>query len=71
MAVWGRAVGLVGPDTDPRTQSMAIPGMQKAQPCGLGYVQDLKQKLLAPRPGLEPGTYGLTEHFAQEALLKR
>ncbi len=34
--------------------------MQKAQPFGLGYLQEPKQILLAPRPGLEPGTYGLT-----------
>ena len=51
--------------TDPRTIGIAIsrmvPKKQKGPPQKMTQVYDaLGEKYLAPRPGLEPGTCGLT-----------
>ena len=54
---WSGVVAL--PNTDSRTFGLWIPKMQKAQPWA-GLSARTTTEFLAPRPGLEPGTYGLT-----------
>ena len=72
---WASLYRLRHTNTDPRTFSPMVPEVppksKKPNRDGWAKCKNRNKKVLAPRPGLEPGTYGLTAGQTHKSLVSR